>query len=108
MKRRPPRYTRTDTLFPYTTLFRSPENVLGGIVGSSSAIGRRKERAQHEFEIGKTFIGPTHIKNTRFFLVLLDMAQDEQCLAMRLSRSEERRVGKECVSKCRSRWSPYH
>src|SRR3546814_20950321 len=24
------------------------------------------------------------------------------------NRSEERRVGKECVSKCRSRWSPYH
>src|SRR3546814_12229573 len=23
-------------------------------------------------------------------------------------RSEERRVGKECVSRCRSRWSPYH
>src|SRR3546814_19344257 len=36
-------------------------------------------------------------------------------LAWRLSvhkasnhRSEERRVGKECVSTCRSRWSPYH
>src|SRR3546814_19985036 len=26
----------------------------------------------------------------------------------RLARSEERRVGKECVSTCRSRWSPYH
>src|SRR3546814_15390062 len=25
-----------------------------------------------------------------------------------LGRSEERRVGKECVSTCRSRWSPYH
>src|SRR3546814_12364158 len=25
-----------------------------------------------------------------------------------LQRSEERRVGKECVSTCRSRWSPYH
>src|SRR3546814_6332851 len=25
-----------------------------------------------------------------------------------LPRSEERRVGKECVSTCRSRWSPYH
>src|SRR3546814_7441318 len=25
-----------------------------------------------------------------------------------LCRSEERRVGKECVSTCRSRWSPYH
>ena len=23
-------------------------------------------------------------------------------------RSEERRVGKECVCQCRSRWSPYH
>src|SRR3546814_9559597 len=31
--------------------------------------------------------------------------------ALRLARghrSEERRVGKECVSTCRSRWSPYH
>src|SRR3546814_2037023 len=26
----------------------------------------------------------------------------------RQRRSEERRVGKECVSTCRSRWSPYH
>ena len=26
----------------------------------------------------------------------------------RQSRSEERRVGKECLSVCRSRWSPYH
>src|SRR3546814_3128111 len=26
----------------------------------------------------------------------------------RSTRSEERRVGKECVSTCRSRWSPYH
>ena len=25
-----------------------------------------------------------------------------------MSRSEERRVGKECASMCRSRWSPYH
>src|SRR3546814_14712875 len=29
-------------------------------------------------------------------------------IALRLHRSEERRVGKECVSTCRSRWSPYH
>ena len=25
-----------------------------------------------------------------------------------MARSEERRVGKECVTQCRSRWSPYH
>src|SRR3546814_5984514 len=29
-------------------------------------------------------------------------------VARHRSRSEERRVGKECVSTCRSRWSPYH
>src|SRR3546814_9182478 len=28
--------------------------------------------------------------------------------AVEMGRSEERRVGKECVSTCRSRWSPYH
>src|SRR3546814_4904436 len=30
------------------------------------------------------------------------------CDAIGKQRSEERRVGKECVSTCRSRWSPYH
>ena len=29
-------------------------------------------------------------------------------IRMTSARSEERRVGKECPSKCRSRWSPYH
>src|SRR3546814_12821562 len=29
-------------------------------------------------------------------------------LAIKCERSEERRVGKECVSTCRSRWAPYH
>src|SRR3546814_15368177 len=28
--------------------------------------------------------------------------------SLAFARSEERRVGKECVSTCRSRWSPYH
>src|SRR3546814_18015854 len=36
----------------------------------------------------------------------LYLRMDER--AARLVRSEERRVGKECVSTCRSRWSPYH
>src|SRR3546814_12941507 len=31
-----------------------------------------------------------------------------ETLRERSIRSEERRVGKECVSTCRSRWSPYH
>src|SRR3546814_9674679 len=34
---------------------------------------------------------------------------DSSLVAYRLTpSSEERRVGKECVSTCRSRWSPYH
>ena len=35
---------------------------------------------------------------------------EQNCLvnAMCVGRSEERRVGKECTSVCRSRWSPYH
>ena len=34
-----------------------------------------------------------------------DQVLTEYCKSL---RSEERRVGKECASKCRSRWSPYH
>src|SRR3546814_7125499 len=33
---------------------------------------------------------------------------DRLSLLIAAHRSEERRVGKECVSTCRSRWSPYH
>src|SRR3546814_3612466 len=34
--------------------------------------------------------------------------QTRQRQGLSQGRSEERRVGKECVSTCRSRWSPYH
>src|SRR3546814_16719322 len=44
MRRRPPRSTRIDTLFPYTTLFRSdlviaPQNLANGSVGSTAGYG---------------------------------------------------------------------
>src|SRR3546814_15280090 len=46
---------------------------------------------------------------------LIDLETDApalRCRSRRIAsysiRSEERRVGKECVSTCRSRWSPYH
>src|SRR3546814_13848454 len=35
-------------------------------------------------------------------------SRDLASLTEVLKRSEERRVGNECVSTCRSRWSPYH
>src|SRR3546814_3660522 len=53
---------------------------------------------------------PTSHRRRRFqrassFLLTLRRAQGEDS---QTDRSEERRVGKECVSTCRSRWSPYH
>src|SRR3546814_15288882 len=46
--------------------------------------------------------GPT------FNHVALAMQAAADGLGVVLGRSEERRVGNECVSTCRSRWSPYH
>src|SRR3546814_6629126 len=74
MLRRPPRSTRTDTLFPYTTLFRSQRRALGvlGIAPAdlvqanrrSAAIGiangcgdePRKERRAHDGEVRRNRI----------------------------------------------------
>src|SRR3546814_10425145 len=39
---------------------------------------------------------------------LRELADDNSHAEDELARSEERRVGKECDSTCRSRWSPYH
>src|SRR3546814_2718644 len=43
----------------------------------------------------------------RVLLLELELGQPQH-EAEQAKRSEERRVGKECVSTCRSRWSPYH
>src|SRR3546814_15463983 len=40
--------------------------------------------------------------------VLAKLPAKRQNLLFSATRSEERRVGKECVSTCSSRWSPYH
>src|SRR3546814_6581708 len=39
--------------------------------------------------------------------LVIDAIDEHRRVVLR-RRSEERRVGKECVSTCRSRWSPYH
>src|SRR3546814_18949052 len=97
MIRRPPRSTRTDTLFPYTTLFRSAATCAGSCRRSTrrrrcwkNSAWRRSAEPRRWNENG----GP----RAAVFMEVLPPAQ----------RSEERRVGKECVSTCRSRWSPYH
>src|SRR3546814_19345084 len=47
------------------------------------------------------------IRRLRRLLSCLQVRVQELHIGLR-GRSEERRVGKECVSTCRSRWSPYH
>src|SRR3546814_16738944 len=42
------------------------------------------------------------------YLLNLPIGWTSEVSAILLLRSEARRVGKECVSTCRSRWSPYH
>src|SRR3546814_13331027 len=123
MIRRPPRSTRTDTLFPYTTLFRStPEQVAIydsyadafkiihqnieaaleaiNITGPEGTLNRNaKAAARSAFESNKQ----------RFFNHLLTAMKCPTLIrAIELAlRSAERRVGHAGVSTGRSRWSTY-
>ena len=60
--------------------------------------------------LGMLAVGGVRILARQFFTAF--SGQDAEPLAIYgagdSGRSEERRVGKECASMCRSRWSPYH
>src|SRR3546814_15997676 len=127
MIRRPPRSTRTDTLFPYTTLFRS--------AGAAAAARRRLAGAAHRVEAVRALGDARHDLALGDAVAAADfrivgkrrngglrvrrapsrgegLAEDQHVAELGdvflFLRSEERRVGKACVSTCRSRWSPYH
>src|SRR3546814_12143393 len=115
MIRRPPRSTRTDTLFPYTTLFRSPDCA---------------DRA-HDQRFLAAFQPSRAIVTVAAFNRRLDVRDREACrrkrngigadfegspkAAQRVhigdarhgAKSETRRVGKKCVSTSTSRGEPY-
>src|SRR3546814_18467969 len=109
MIRRPPRSTRTDTLFPYTTLFRS-HRVVTGRRGSERATG-----AHHLMIANQGDNAALNADHTHAIVGVRTQPAADQRIANpsktaigKPGRSEERRVGKEGVSTCRSRWSPYH
>src|SRR3546814_11502592 len=112
MIRRPPRSTRTYTLFPYTTLFRSTFRVpqlAGRIDRNLSGIGfLRTILLCVVVGSAATLVAMTFGLVIALFLGLALAMMTFPPVNTALSRSEERRVGKECVSTCRSRWSPYH
>src|SRR3546814_1530540 len=78
--------------------------VLEGCLPEEHALNEYEVRMRQEYAIFY-----------RGLIGLYDMNQDGESyvrwlrsLLQDTNRSEERRVGKECVSTCRSRWSPYH
>src|SRR3546814_18767900 len=107
MVRRPPRSTRTDTLFPYTTLFRhylrfafAAEPVRHDPVrplddGIMRALWMTLAELQAEND---------RHRSPLVWRVVADFLSGQR---HPLSGSAERRVGKECGSTCRSRGSPY-
>src|SRR3546814_11788348 len=115
MFQRPPESTRTDTLFPYTTLFRSALlNFASRLISSAYAPETIGAASGDSWKVSHVFIWAAAIQD-------LDLGQnagrfkesspwkEAKCSDCSVFlRSEERRVGKECVSTCRSRWSPYH
>src|SRR3546814_18079691 len=103
MSSQPPSPTRTDPLFPYPTLFRSyaPALIERG-VGRGSA----GQRNAVQPVAGKSLGGAACKRRPAEGVQDEAGALDDRDI--RLRRSEERRVGKECVSTCRSRWSQYH
>src|SRR3546814_11648520 len=111
-------FKRYDTIFPYTPLFRSPR-----IPKNRQGAPREQALDYHVRAPRKKYVTPQRprVRTTPLELSLVSLVR-ERCwplagpsTAMFVSgiwlascRSEERRVGKECVSTCRSRWSPYH
>src|SRR3546814_11283745 len=122
MIRRPPRSTRTDTLFPYTTLFRSVANhyserlreiwrlenptVRRVVIHVRPTGATQPPQAKSMSAAGETVVAvqparPVPVEATPQSMPQVREMDD-------VERSEERRVGTECVSTCRSRWSPVH
>src|SRR3546814_11644917 len=113
MIRLPPRITRTDTLFPDTTLFLSKLieifEALEAVAASTVQQGVRRILRLEQMRL-------TGIGTDRLDAEAQDIALDQKFDGIgrrswsmgAILRSEERRVGKECVSTCSSRWSPYH
>src|SRR3546814_13114015 len=122
MIRRPPRSTRTDTLFPYTPLFRSATQVSdidglddwrvllrslhssfrsGSMAKGLELAGRiaaAADAANHHPDLTITY-PRVHVRLT---------THETRSPPPRDDRSEERRGGKECVSTCSSRWPACH
>src|SRR3546814_19441706 len=129
MIRLPPRATRTDTPFPYTTLFRSPLAGVGvlelvdqrhGVLRAQLAGERVRARAVDRIgdAVDQVVVGLHALlllgaRDTQAGVVAQAMQQLDAARVLPLGhfgqgvevRSDERRVGTECVRTFRARWA---
>src|SRR3546814_20582565 len=134
MIRRPPRSTRTDTLFPYTTLFRSAVAVRIGLpsfhfverqiaflvpavlimiaVSLLDPVSIRRLAvitfAGAMLGVLLTFFMGAEVKGAHRWLYVAGLSLQQSEFVKPAFRSEERREGKECVRTCNSRCVPDH
>src|SRR3546814_15984231 len=111
MIRRPPRSTRTDTLFPYTTLFRSNrpsgEQIADTVDDTDQGLDAFRTVEAEEFAGERKLVA--FFEDAHGILDDLDVEGTEDRYFDLLQkfrakyRQEERRVGKESVSTCRYR-----
>src|SRR3546814_14434239 len=127
MIRRPPRSTRTDTLFPYTTLFRSARTCPSTLsVFGRAGITRTappKDESPNDVPCGPRSTSIRSISTS--LMSTLVLAATPPAFVIGVSQKyvatvvpdetfwtdgaqmEARLVGKECVGTCKSRWSQY-
>src|SRR3546814_15586891 len=86
---------------------------VGGLLGTRdgelASAQARARRAGAPYDPDRLHLFELLYRELRAIAPVIRPAQERGADARStLARSEERRVGKECVSTCRSRWSPYH
>src|SRR3546814_19621966 len=123
MIRRPPRSTRTDTLFPYTTLFRSADgwpssrwcrrrrgiqSGLDGVWEDTSAGVQTRTRPRSSRLRQRSLRSRAGCPSTRTRDASYVRTSFGRLPIVDAGRSEERRGGKGWVRTCRVRGGPYH
>src|SRR3546814_17975389 len=105
MLRRPPRSTRTDTLFPYTTLFRAGVIPASYILNTPNRVGSIGAFSAAESDRPSTIrVSAGSMMPSSHSRAVAQWGYPWLSYCSR--RSAARRVGKGCVSPGGSRWSP--
>src|SRR3546814_16282460 len=113
MKWRPPRATRTDTLLSQHDALPISKHRIMWETGWESRMGNLTVAAVKNAKPGRHSDGAGLIlfvtsKKGKSWVLRAQVAGQRRDIGLGSFSSEERRVGKECVSTCRSRWSPVH